>query len=146
MLRFTINLLLIIFAGLLQSATWFVFMGVKPDLVMVLVLAMVISDRDWVDRLAFILIGEFMLQFGPNPDIYSLIFLGLMVVSAVVFDYVNFQQYLVLGAVTLVTTVLMNVYGHVQLSVVLTEIAYNLVLVVPIYTILSSSYGKKVYK
>jgi hypothetical protein len=121
-------------------------MGVKPDLVMVLVLAMVISDRDWVDRLAFILIGEFMLQFGPNPDIYSLIFLGLMVVSAVVFDYVNFQQYLVLGAVTLVTTVLMNVYGHVQLSVVLTEIAYNLVLVVPIYTILSSSYGKKVYK
>ena len=57
MLRFTINLLLIIFAGLLQSATWFVFVGVKPDLVMVLVLAILISDHDWIDRVAFLLIG-----------------------------------------------------------------------------------------
>ncbi len=146
MLRFIISLALIVLAGLLQSATWFVLMGVKPDLVMVMVLVMLVSDGDWIDRLAFILVGELMLQFGPTPDIYSIIFIVLMVMSAMVFDYISLQQYVILGVVTFLATVLMDIYGHIQWGFILTEVAYNLVLVMLVYAVLNAPYGKKIHQ
>lgn len=146
MLRFTINFVLIVLAGLLQSATWFSFLGIKPDLVMVLILAILITDHDWIDRFAFIIVGELMLQFAPSPDIYSLIFLVVMLISAVIFDRINLQRYMTLGAVTFLATIAMDVYSRMQWTAILTEAAYNLVLVILIYAILSATYGKKVHQ
>ncbi|MCL4405170.1 MAG: hypothetical protein M1361_00120 [Patescibacteria group bacterium] len=139
-------MILIIVAGLLQSATWFTLAGVKSDLVMVLVLVMLMIDHDWLDRLALILLGELMLQFGPRPDIYSIIFLGLMVISALVIDLVSLQPYLTLGSVVVAATILMNVYGHIPWSIILTESAYNLVLAILFYTVLKRPYGQKISK
>ncbi len=146
MLRFVINLALIIAAGLLQLSTWFVFAGVKPNLVMALTLVIIIIDHNWFERLAFILVAELMLQFAPVPDIYNLIFLGLMMVSALVFDYLRLQHYLILGVTITLATIFIDVYGRVQWGMVLTEVAYNLVLVILIYTVINTFYGQKVLK
>lgn len=146
MLQFIIKILVIIFAGLLQSATWFAVIGVKPNLVMALVLAMMMFDRNWIDRLAFIAVGELMLQFGPSPDVYSFIFLGLMLLSAAIFDYLNLQQYLTLGVAMVVATAVVDIYGHVGWGIALTETAYNLVLVILAYLVLDISHGKKIFQ
>lgn len=143
MLRFVVNLSLIVVGGLFQSAIWFVFAGVKPDIVMTVVIVALIVDHDWMDRLAFILLGELMLQFGPGPDIYDIIFLGLMVISAVVIDHVSLQQYLTLGSVTVAATILMNIYGRVQFTIILTELAYNLVLAILLYTVFKVTLWQK---
>ncbi len=146
MSRFITSLVAVTFAGLLQGAPWFSIAGVKPDLVLVLTfIFFLIIERDWIERLALVLVAELAIQFTALPDIYGFVFIFITVACGFVMDRVRLQPRLMLIFAILVSTIVLNATGPLQPLVTAEEIFYNLVLAAALYLIIELIYGKKVF-
>jgi hypothetical protein len=136
MLRFIISLIAVALAGIIQTTPWFQIAGVKPDLVLVLALIFIsVLNRDWIERFAIILTAELFLGLTPSPDLYGSIFMGLLIIAALVLDYLRLQPKIGLTITVAVATIILNLSGSWSLQTIILETLYNLVAFIIIYTL-----------
>ena len=126
MLLFALSSLLIFLFSLGQLNHFLEIGGVQPNFGLALLITYAFFEKDWLRRSALILFTIFLLNFEPVFNLETLfIIISLFVLVALV-DYIKWQPLLSAISITVVGTIIMNLYTF-QLEVVLMEIIYNLI-------------------
>ncbi|MBI2010788.1 MAG: hypothetical protein HYS89_00930 [Candidatus Colwellbacteria bacterium] len=108
MLIYIVNLIFVALAGLIQNTNLLVFEGVKPNLVLVLLLTLGFFYRNWFRRIIFILVGAFFLKFSPVIEVEDLFFITAVSAGLFFLDYLPWRKTISFTTVLVLATLILN--------------------------------------
>ena len=132
MFRFLTSLIIIVAASLLQISDIFIF-GIKPNILLVSLLALSIINNLWIQRIILVLSSVVvlnfypMISFGSIFDLRLLFFAAIAVLAITLIDYAPWTNLINLSLAVVLSTIILNIYNFDLTSVVL-ESLYNILL------------------
>lgn len=138
--RFLISLSAIILASSAQLANIFIF-GVKPNLALVLIYALSLINKSWVERGALIFASALVLSFYAF-DFRIILFVAVAILGILAIDSLPWTRILnVIMAISL-GTIFMNIYNF-QLETAALEIVFNLAFGAVLFMIVGNDIPKQ---
>ncbi len=120
MLIFSTSLLLIFLGAITQNSN-FALWGVKPNLVLAVIVAFSLIDKDWLKRSVAALLGAALLILEPSLGFETLFLLSILFLAMILVDILPWQP-LLNGLAALIICVLTISINGFQLNVFLTEL------------------------
>ena len=124
MLVFLTSLLVGPLLSLAQNSTAVSIYGVKPNLIMALLIAYALVEKDWWRRIAILLFSNIALMFGPTFNLQSVYWIAIMFLIVALLDYLPWNSAANTGASLIVGILLINLES-LQIPVVVMEFIYT---------------------
>ncbi|MDP2696015.1 MAG: hypothetical protein Q8O87_02045 [bacterium] len=131
--RYLAVVLLIVLAALTQSTNILVIWGIKPNLLLVVLMTLIALDRRLVEYLTWLLLGVIMLRFEPALSWFQAAMIIAALTVFVLHKFLPWSRHINLASLVIIGTVLFYlligpnfIYRH--WSLVLGEIIYNLII------------------
>ena len=141
---FILEIFIIALASFVQLTNAVFFNAVKPDLALVLVLAMAAYDKRWERRISWLIVATFILKFMPQFDIQALFFVLAALSGMLLIDYLPWQRLIEVAVAVAVGTLVVNfkLFGP-EWGATFTEMLFNIPLALLLTYLASLAYGKK---
>lgn len=138
MFRFVFSLALVWFFGLIQLSNQILILGIKPNLVLVLVIIAGSLSRNWFEKIILILVGAIAIKFHPEFSLDDILFIISAFAGITLVKYLRFQTPISLIIAVAVATILINIYSLNSSTII--EILMNEIVAAIIYTVLKPSH------
>ncbi|MEX2054327.1 MAG: hypothetical protein WD883_02195 [Candidatus Colwellbacteria bacterium] len=136
MLIFSTSLALIV-AGALVQNSHFALWGVKPNLVLVAIVALALFEKDWLRRTIAVLLGAALLVLEVAFGFDTIFSLGVFFIALALVDFLPWRP-LLNGTVAIsIATLIINLGGF-QLGVFALELIYNLVILFALFAMFNA--------
>ncbi|MDP3901856.1 MAG: hypothetical protein Q8Q37_02695, partial [bacterium] len=131
--RYLAVALLIVLAVLTQSTNILVIWGIKPNLLLVVLMTLIALDRRLAEYLTWLLLGVIMLRFEPALSWFQAAIIIIALTAFVLHKFLPWSRHINIASLVIIGTVLFYlligpnfIYRH--WSLVLGEIIYNLII------------------
>lgn len=141
MLIFIVELFLVGLVALGQSTSLF-FWGVKPNLTLVLILALGVITKSWFRRIILIVIGAFFLKFSPLINLNDFLFIATVLLALAILDYLPWRKIISLGLLLGAATFVLNLQTF-DFPRFLIELSLNLGFALIVVLVLKLTYAKE---
>ena len=132
MLVFLTSLLLGPLLSITQSSNAIFIYGVKPNLVLALLISYALVEKDWLRRAAVLLFANVALVFGPVISWQTLYWIIIMFLSMALVDYLPWH-FAANASLSLLTSVALINLESIRIPVVIMEFTYSIVLLYLFY-------------
>jgi len=140
MFRFSLNLLLVLILGLVQLSSVPFIYGLKPNLVLVFVIAASVFSRNSLEKIILVVFGALAIKFHPGFDWYDILFIMSALVGVSLVKYLKSQAIISVSVAVIVATIIINITKLD--SFIIIEILMNLIIAWLMYAALKMTYGK----
>ena len=133
-----------VFLGALIQNSSFAILGVKPNLVLVVILAFGLLEKDWLKRSILVLLGMATLIIEPSLGLKTMLTMAIFFLALALIDFLPWKEIANSASALSIGTLLINISGF-QLGVFFMEAAYNLSLLglfVLLFTLSGVKYSK----
>lgn len=139
MLKFAVSILAVAGFGILQVEDIYIF-GVKPNLILPVVLLAGLVNRSWLQRAVLALAALITVQFYPGVELGGILFLTAIAAGFLILN--SFPTKTIMNFLTAVAagTLIINLHNFI-LKIFIIESAYNLIFAGIIYLIVDKYYG-----
>lgn len=127
MFRFIASVLIVIVVSLFQLSNYSFIGGIKPDIVLALLVVLSLVYTNWAERMLLILISGIVLKFGGGFDPQNAVFIIFSILSMGAVDKFPFPKLINAILALLVSTLAINLV-HLNFIIFIAEAFYNLVL------------------
>lgn len=127
MFRFIASVLIVIIVSLFQLSSYSFIGGIKPDIILALLIVLSLVYTNWAERILLILISSIILKFGGGFDSQNAIFIIFSILSMGAVDKFPFSKLVNAMAALLISTLAINLV-HLNFTIFIAEAFYNLVL------------------
>lgn len=143
-LSFILELLIIAILGIFQLTSLPFIASVKPDVVLVVLLAMSVYDKSWTRRLAWLIVASAILKFLPGTDWRLALFAASSLFGMILVDYLPWKRFISFLIALAVSGYIVNfrLFG-LQWNAVFREVILDLVIGSIIFGLASVFYAKK---
>jgi len=142
MLLFLISCALTVGLSILQTTSAVIFFGIKPNFVFALFVVIAGLEKDWLKRIAIVLLSLIMIRFTPSISWFDLIFVSTSLLIFALVDYLPWKSFITSIASVVIGTAIIEFSYH-EVSRILLEILMNSVIVVLFLGIFKLTNGKK---
>src|SRR3990167_6548332 len=91
MWTFLVSLTLSVLLPLIQTSSLILWFGIKPNLVLALLIAFALVERDWLRRLAVTFTALFILNFAPSITLFGFYIAAVFLLAQVLLDLLPWQ-------------------------------------------------------
>lgn len=124
MLVFFTSALVVVLGALIQNSN-FAILGVKPNLVLVVILAFGLLDKDWLKRSILVLLAIVTLIIEPAMSMETVLVTAIFFLVLALGDFLPWRDIANSAFALVIGTLLININGF-QLGIFFKEAAYNL--------------------
>ncbi len=136
MLVFTGSFVLTIIAAFVQTTNWILLDAtIKPNLIFVVLMILGIMNPNWIRRVILILVAALILKFTPGFSLLDLTFIGTLVASMALMDFLPWRQPINLFLAVTIGTIIINL-GHFTFLPLIYELILNLLLAFVLFALL----------
>ena len=143
MLVFCTSLVAVFLSAFIQNSN-FAILGVKPNLVLVVILAFGLLEKDWLKRAILVLLAIATLIIEPGLGLKTILIMSIFFLALALIDFLPWREIANSASALVIGTLLIDVGGF-QFNVFLMEALYNLSLLgilVLIFTLSWVKYSK----
>jgi len=141
MLRYTVSVGIVAAAAFLQTTNLLFIGQVKPNLIFALLAVFAHFEKDWIRRTVLILVPAIVLKFSPLISWLDLIFITSAFLIMALVDYLPWRRAINSIFTVIISTVIIGVQ-NLDIRALLTELGYNVTLVIILFVIINWIYGK----
>ena len=141
MLRYIASITTLAIAAFLQTTNLLFINQIKPNLVFALLVAFAHFKKDWAERVFLILVPALILKFSPSILWTDVIFIVSAFLVMALMDYLPWRRIINSIFAVAVGTIIIGI-SALDLSSLLTELVYNIILVIILFSIINWVYGK----
>src|SRR3989338_7685329 len=124
MLVFFTSAVAVFFGALIQNSS-FAILGVKPNFVLVVILAFGLLEKDWLKRSILVLLSMVTLIIEPGIGLETILTIIIFFFALALIDFLPWREIANSASALVIGTLLINISGF-QLGVFFTESIYNL--------------------
>jgi len=136
MLVFIGSFILTIIAALSQITNWILIDAIiKPNLIFVVLMILGIMNPSWIRRAILILAAALILKFTPGFSLLDLTFIGAVVASMILMDFLPWRQPINLLLAVTTGTIIINL-DNLTFSPLAYELILNLLLAFVLFALL----------
>ena len=136
MWTFLVSLTLSVLLPLIQTSSLILWFGVKPNLVLALLIAFALVERDWLHRLAVPFTALFMLNFAPSITLFGFYVAAIFLLAQAFLDLLPWQPIVNTSLALFTATLLINL-EQFSLAVFASELLMNASLCFGLYLLLN---------
>ncbi len=128
MFRFIVSIIVIVLGALTQFTSVASIYGVKPNIVLILLLIFSSTYTNWLERSILIFISALMLKFGSGLETQNILFIVSSCVGVMITDKFPFPKLINLTLALLTATFIINILDFEFWRVIL-EFSYNILII-----------------
>ncbi|KKU11917.1 MAG: hypothetical protein UX16_C0001G0013 [Parcubacteria group bacterium GW2011_GWB1_45_7] len=143
MLQFIVSVILVTVASFLQTTAAIIIKGgIKPNLIIVLLVVLACVNKGWTTRVGLILLSAFILKFSPWISWADVIFISTALLAMALVDYLPWRRGINSIIAVAAGTVILNP-SFSDISSIVLEVIINTSLILIFLLVLEILYGKK---
>ncbi len=143
-LSFILELLAIAVLSIFQLTSLPLIASVKPDIVLLAILAMSAYDKHWTRRLSWLIVAVAILKFSPGIDWRLILFTASSLFGMILVDYLPWKRFIsFLVALTISGYVANFGFFGFQWGAVFREIIWDLMIGIIVFGLIFVFYAKK---
>ena len=124
MLEFFTSAVAVVLGALIQNSS-FAILGVKPNLVLVVILAFGLLEKDWLKRSVLVLLSIATLIIEPGMGLETIFTVSIFFFTLTLIDFLPWREIANSASALAIGTLLIDINGF-QLGVFFMEVVYNL--------------------